>query len=104
MFVRLVILAVFTFISGVRPDFNLVLPLTTSHNCLINIVASSSKQHIPTMYSVAIGGLLHTYTIHNVTSLNFEISDHALKNPNGINMQTGYFRLFSKYSQRRIVF
>lgn len=95
------IITAFTSSSFFRP----YLPFTPTRSSLINIVISTSKQHIPfqTLYQSV--NIWHIFTIHNIKSLNFEISDKSLReNNNIITTNTGYFRLISRYTNSPIVY
>ncbi len=105
---KLLILATILLNSNIvseLPLFQPHLPFTPTGSHLINIVLSSPLQHITVQSNPQSEYMLHTYTIHTVKGLNFEISDHYLEqNDNTITIHTGYFRLVSKHSKSLILF
>ncbi len=100
-----VVFLVLTNIWLAKSEFNPLLPFTTNNNCLINIVLSTPWKNIPIHNQSTADGLLHTYTIHTVSSLNFKIPEKYIEgNKNAFDMTTGYFRLSSKYCKCSTVF
>lgn len=86
-------------------EFQPYVPFIHESNCLINIVVSSFLQRIPFQNKNLMINVLHTYTIHNVASLNLDISDNYIEEHNSIiSRKTGYFRLFSRYRKGPIAF
>lgn len=95
------IVTAFTTSSNFRP----YLPFTPTRIFLINIVISTSKQHITVQTLSQSVNVWHIFTIHYIKILNFEISDKSLReNNNVITTNTGYFRLISRYTNSPIAY
>ncbi len=81
------------------------LPFTTTTDCLINIVVSAKYPSIPINNQAYLNELTHTFSIHDVSSLGFAISNKYLVGNNSIiDIKLGYFRLISKYNNGPIIF
>ncbi len=101
----LYILALQIFGYACNAEFTPYVPFTSEKSCIVNIVKSSSLQHIPVIQNYGSAKFPHTYTIHNLSSLNFEISEEEISKQNqAITFKLGYLRLTNKYIECPIIF
>ncbi len=86
-------------------EFTPYVPFTSKKSCIVNIIKSSTLQRIPVVPNYSSTKFLHTYTIHSVSSLKFEISEESIVKQNqAITFKLGYLRLTNKYIECPIIF